>query len=86
LCWIYERSFRSEGIEGTLELVCLELSVVLWIAHLACVIGVGQLAFPRTWLLSSRDLPSVPTGLLFGRANRALANYVENFNAFVALD
>jgi uncharacterized MAPEG superfamily protein len=68
------------------ELVSLELGVVLWFAHLACVVGSAQFAFPLTWLLSSRDKQAVPKGRLFGRANRALANYVENFTVFAALD
>jgi uncharacterized MAPEG superfamily protein len=68
------------------ELTCLELGVVLWIAHLASVVGAAQFAFPLTWLLSSRDRLARPKGLLFGRANRAHANYVENFAVFASLD
>jgi uncharacterized MAPEG superfamily protein len=68
------------------ELTCLELSVVLWIAHLLCVLGAAQLAVPLGWRLSSRDAPAAPKGVLFGRASRAFVNYVENFTVFAALD
>jgi uncharacterized MAPEG superfamily protein len=68
------------------EVTCLELSVVLWFVHLACVLGAAQFAVPLGWRLSSRDKPAAPKGVLFGRANRALANYVENFTVFAALD
>ena len=60
--------------------------VILWFAHLACVLGAAQFAVPLRWRLSSRDRPAAPKGVLFGRANRALANYVENFTVFAALD
>lgn len=68
------------------ELKCLELSVLLWVVHVLCEAGAGQSAFPLAYLLSSRDNPLAAQGLIFGRAKRALANYVENFTAFVALD
>ncbi len=56
------------------EVTCLELSIILWIVHLACVLGAAQFAVPLRWRLSSRDQPAAPKGVLFGRANRALAN------------
>ena len=68
------------------EATCLELSVTLWFVHLACVLGAAQFAVPLRWRLSSRDQPAVPKGVLFGRANRALANYVENFTVFAAVN
>jgi uncharacterized MAPEG superfamily protein len=68
------------------EVMCLELSVILWLVHLACVLGAAQFAVPLGWRLSSRDKPAAPKGVLFGRASRALANYVENFTVFAALD
>lgn len=64
------------------EVRCLELSVMLWFVHLACVLGAAQFAVPLRWHLSSRDKPAAPKGVLFGRVNRALANYVENFTVF----
>jgi len=68
------------------ELTCLELSVLLWIVHVLVQAGAANAALPISYLLSSRDLPMEPKGVLAGRARRALANYVENFTAFVALD
>lgn len=68
------------------ELACLELSVLLWVVHVLCQAGAAQTAYPIHWLFSSRDKPEAPTGLIYGRAERALANYLENFTAFAALD
>jgi uncharacterized MAPEG superfamily protein len=68
------------------ELTCLELSVVLWAAHLLAQAGLSQLAFPLHWLFSARDKPTAPQGIIYGRAARALGNYLENFTAFIALD
>ena len=68
------------------ELTCLELSVLLWVVHVLVQAGASQTALPLLWLLSARDKPVPPGGLFYGRATRALANYVENFTAFAALD
>jgi len=68
------------------ELTCLILSVLLWVAHVLVQAGASQAALPLSWLFSARDKPAAPEGLIFGRATRALANYVENFTAFAALD
>ena len=68
------------------ELACLELGVLLWAVHVLIQVGLAQVALPLSWLLSSRDTSSTPKGVLYGRADRARANYVENFTAFVALD
>ena len=67
------------------ELACLELSVVLWLAHVLAQATVGNVQLPLGYLFTSRDTPAATSGLLFGRATRALANYVENFTPFVAL-
>ena len=40
---------------------------------------------PSGYLFTSRDKPAAASGLLYGRATRALANYVENFTPFVAV-
>ena len=74
----------GEGL--TSEVTCLELSVILWFVHLTCVLGAAQFVVPLRWRLSSGDNPAAPNGALFGRANRALANYVESFTVFAALD
>ncbi len=68
------------------ELTSLILSVLLWVAHVLVQAGTSQVALPLTWLFSARDKPTPPRGLVYGRATRALANYVENFTAFAALD
>jgi len=67
------------------ELTCLELSVALWLVHVIIQAGVGNLELPFGYLFTTRDKPAATSGLLFGRATRALANYVENFTPFVAV-
>jgi len=66
------------------ELACLEASVLLWVVHVVCQAGAAQSALSLPYLVSSRDKPAAPRGPIYGRATRALANYVENFIAFVA--
>jgi hypothetical protein len=68
------------------ELTCLELAVGLWFIHLFCQMGAAGGAFSTAYLFSSRDAQQPPKGLVWGRATRAFANYVENFVAFAALD
>jgi uncharacterized MAPEG superfamily protein len=68
------------------ELVCLELALGLWFIHLWCQMGTAGGAFSRPYLFSSRDEQPPPKGLVWGRATRAFANYVENLVAFAALD
>ena len=67
------------------ELTCLELSVVMWLAHVLVQASFGNVELPFGYLFTSRDKPTAASGLLFGRATRALANYVENFTPFVAV-
>lgn len=68
------------------ELVCLELSVLLWFAHVLCRLLTARAEFGDAYLLGPRDEKKTPKGLVCGRAERALANYVENLVPFVALD
>ena len=68
------------------ELACLEVAVLLWLVHLLWQAGSGGSAFPMPYLISSRDEAREPRGLTWGRAKRALANYMESFPAFAALD
>ncbi|HXZ15120.1 MAG TPA: MAPEG family protein [Roseiarcus sp.] len=68
------------------ELACLELGVLLWLVHLLVQVGLAQIALPFSWLVSARDERVAPKGLAYGRAERAMANYVQNFVAFAALD
>ena len=67
------------------ELTCLELSVALWLVHVLVQATVGNVELPLGYLFTSRDKPAAASGLLFGRATRALANYVENLTPFVAV-
>ena len=68
------------------ELICLELSVLLWVAHVLCQAIAARAEFGDAYLFSPRDTEMVPKGLLCGRATRALDNYVENLGPFIALD
>jgi uncharacterized MAPEG superfamily protein len=67
------------------ELTCLELSIVLWLVHVLVQASFGNVELPFGYLFTSRDKPTAASGLLFGRACRALANYLENFTPFVAV-
>jgi uncharacterized MAPEG superfamily protein len=67
------------------ELMCLELSVALWLVHVLVQASFGNVELPSGYLFTSRDRPAAASGLLFGRATRALANYVENLTPFVAV-
>ena len=68
------------------ELTCLEAAVGLWFVHLFCQMGLAGGAFTPAYLFSSRDEQLAPKGVMWGRATRAFANYVENLVAFAALD
>jgi uncharacterized MAPEG superfamily protein len=67
------------------ELTCLEWSVALWLVHVLVQATVGNVELPFGYLFTSRDKPAAASGLMFGRATRALANYVENFSPFAAV-
>jgi uncharacterized MAPEG superfamily protein len=67
------------------ELTCLELSVVLWLAHVLVQAGFGNAQTPFGYLFTSRDRPAEARGVSYGRSCRALSNYLENFTPFVAL-
>ena len=68
------------------ELTCLELSVLLWLAHVLAQALTARAEFGDAYLFTPRDAQVQPKGLGCGRATRALANYVENLTPFVALD
>jgi uncharacterized MAPEG superfamily protein len=68
------------------ELLCLELSVILWVVHVLCQAVTARAEFGDAYLFSPRDTDVQPKGLVCGRATRALRNYVENLAPFVALD
>jgi uncharacterized MAPEG superfamily protein len=71
---------------NSVELVCLELSVLLFIAHVVCQAVLAQGEFGQAFLFSPRDDAPEAKGVTVGRATRALANFVENYGAFVAMD
>jgi len=68
------------------ELLCLELSVILWIAHVLTQAATVRAEFGDWYLFTPRDEQKTSKGLACGRATRALANYVENLAPFVAMD
>ena len=68
------------------ELTCLELSVVLWVAHILGQALTARAEFGDAYLFTPRDARLQPKGVECGRATRALANYIENLVPFVALD
>jgi uncharacterized MAPEG superfamily protein len=68
------------------ELLCLELSVVLWFVYLFTQILTSRGEFGDAYLFSPRDETPAAKGLACGRGKRALANYIENFVPFIAVD
>lgn len=68
------------------ELLCLELGIILWIVHVLAQGITARAEFGNAFLFSSRDKFLPVKGLMYGRAHRALDNYVENFVPFVAAD
>src|ERR1700688_4196468 len=71
---------------SSIELICLELSVLLFIAHVVCQAILSQGEFGQAFLFSPRDEEPEAKGVGVGRAARALNNFVENYGAFVAMD
>jgi uncharacterized MAPEG superfamily protein len=67
------------------ELICLELSAVLWIAHVLVQAFTARAEFGDQYLFSPRDQAVTAKGVLAGRATRALHNYVENLGPFIAM-
>jgi uncharacterized MAPEG superfamily protein len=67
------------------ELTCLELSVLLWLAHVLVQFFTARAEFGDAYLLTPRDAQPTAKGLACGRATRALANYVENLGPFIAM-
>ena len=68
------------------ELVCLELSIALWVVHIVVQAAFAGDSLGVTYLSGTRDEPREPRGVLYPRATRALRNYIENFAPFVAAD
>ncbi len=67
------------------ELTCLELSVLLWLAHVLVQAFTARAEFGDAYLFTPRDAHPTAKGLACGRATRALANYVENLGPFIAM-
>ncbi len=67
------------------ELTCLELSVLLWLAHILVQALAARAEFGDAYLFTPRDAQPTAKGLTCGRATRALANYIENLGPFVAM-
>ncbi len=68
------------------ELVALELSVALFIAHVLAQVLTQTGELGHDYLMSARDELRGTTSALAGRAKRALDNFLENYTPFVALD
>ena len=68
------------------ELTCLELSILLWLAHVLVQAITARGEFGDDYLFSPRDKDVTPKELYVGRATRALHNYIENLVPFVAVD
>lgn len=68
------------------ELVALEVSVLLFMAHVAVQATYARNEFGESYLLTPRDEQLKVKGIVAARAERALANFVENYGPFVALD
>ncbi len=67
------------------ELTCLELSVLLWVAHILTQAFTARAEFGDAYLFTPRDTQPAAKGLACGRATRALGNYVENYGPFIAM-
>ncbi len=68
------------------ELTCLELSVLLWVAHVLVQAATANAEFGAAYLFTPRDTQPTPRGPpACGRATRALNNYVENLGPFIAM-
>jgi len=68
------------------ELLCLELSILLWVAHIATQGFFANAAVGSQYLTSARDDAVKPSGVEYPRATRALGNYLENFAPLIAAD
>jgi uncharacterized MAPEG superfamily protein len=68
------------------EVGCLELSILLWFAHILAQAAFAGGALGLDYLSGPRDEKREPHGVLYPRATRALRNYVENLGPFVAAD
>jgi uncharacterized MAPEG superfamily protein len=68
------------------ELYALELSVLLFVAHVVIQATLARGEFGESYLLGPRDQQRKVKGVIAARAERALANFTENYAPFVAVD
>jgi len=68
------------------ELYALELSVLLFVVHVVIQATFARGEFGEKYLLSPRDEQRKVKGVIAARSQRALANFVENYAPFVAVD
>ena len=68
------------------EVTCLELSVLIWLAHVVIQAGIANAVIGPSYLAGARDGSRDVKGVYYPRATRALANFVESYGVFVALD
>jgi uncharacterized MAPEG superfamily protein len=73
-------------MSSSIELVCLELSVLLFLVHIVCQALLAQGEFGQHFLLSPRDAQPEAKSPTVGRATRALHNFTENYGPFAAID
>ena len=69
-----------------IELVCLELSVLLLCSSISRARRHSRAASRPEISRQPARRGARPQGVYYGRATRALANYVENYGAFAAMD
>ena len=67
------------------EIVWLGASVVLLLVYIGAQAGLMTRDLGREFNVSARDEQPEPKGVMAGRAERALANLLETYPAFVAL-
>jgi uncharacterized MAPEG superfamily protein len=85
LVWL-PRAAKWETMMHSTELIALELSVLLFVAHVVTQAFLARAEFGEKYLLGPRDENRAVKGVVAARSERALANFVENYGPFVALD
>ena len=68
------------------EILCLELSIALWFAHIVVQGIFATRSLGARYLASARDEQHELGGVSYARATRALRNYIENLVPFAAVD
>jgi uncharacterized MAPEG superfamily protein len=68
------------------ELIALELSVLLFLAHVITQALTKRAELGQDYMMGLRDASREAKGVAARRAERALANFLENYPPFIALD